>query len=255
MNADTDWAHRATNIGSAGHAGVTIAGWCYRLSGIGYSGMTEAALFGIAHGSNGRYLGLGFDNRFDSGAESDPYLAILNSQTGNSPFAGGDQPPFDEWFFAYMRTQTLAGGDAVFAEWSTDGSTWHTETVANGIEDSVQAEQVLIGRVGVGAANTVIGYYAYIHAYSSDIGETAARALFSASTPQNSPWAFWPLADNTDTGDDSGNSRTLTFNGSMTTETSPDLGGGGGPTVAGPLVGGRLVRGILTGGRLVGARA
>lgn len=230
LNADTDWANRTTNIGSVGHTDITLAGWFYRISaGQTFSTIQNKRLMGVGHGSNGRGLGLTLDTNFSSGTINDPRLAISNTQTGSTAFASS--PAFDTWFFAYLRCGDNAGTRTVWAEWSTDGSTWVSHSQVNGVESSVQAEQVLLGRWPVGETNTMVGHYAYFEAFGSDLGQTNARALFHKTATDASEWGFWPLADNTDTGDDSGNGRTLTFNGTLTTETSPvnppdGIGGG-----------------------------
>jgi hypothetical protein len=224
MDADTDWAHRAVNIGQVGHTDFGVGLWHYRTSaGQSYSTITEAGIVGVGHGSNGREVFLGFNNRFDSGAITDPYLAIGDSQTGLAAFDGADQPPFDTWFYIYLRGWDNGGTRTLTAEWSTDCSTWHSQSKANGVEGSVQAEQVLLGRRGVGDANTSNGWYAYLQVYGTDIGQSALRSACSKSASATSELGFWPLVDNTDTGDDSGNGNTITFNGTLSTEASPTL--------------------------------
>lgn len=222
LNADTDWLSITANLGGLGQCAFTIGVWHYRSSGVGTGATDSASIIGLSHSSNGRYQTSQFDNTFVSGAETDAKWSI--SSNGNRSQAGASDYdiPFDTWVFVVLRADTALG--TVYSEWSALGSsTWHSHSRTNIVENSVQGEVVMLGRSVVGDANTSQGYYAYCHAYDSDIGQTAARALKDASTPQNSPWAFWPLADNTDTGDDSGNARTITFNGTITTEASPTL--------------------------------
>lgn len=209
MNADTDWANRTTDLGGVGIANLTLAGWHYVTSGT----VTDYdAICGVSHASNGRFIALMRDNAFPS-----PHLSI-SDHVSETDFPS--DPPVNTWVFFIIRSG--AAGGTITGEWSSLGSsTWITATHTNGVEGSVQGNQVLLGRSLVGEAQTSKGNYAYWHAYDSEIGETASRALKDKTTPQNSPWAFWPLDDNTDTGDDSGNGRTITFNGSMTSETSP----------------------------------
>lgn len=221
LNADTDWLNRTTNLGDVGIADWTACGWYYRQSSLTYAQVSDSGICAVSNSSNGRYVTLAFDNRFDDGSNDDPYLCV-EDQIGNTPFAALDQPPFDTWVFFILRSGPAAG--TLTAEWSALGSgTWKTQTRTNNVEVSVQGEQFLLGRKVVGTAETAHGNYAYWHVYDSEIGQGPSRALKDASTPQNSPWAFWPLADNTDTGDDSGNGRDLTFNGTITSETSPNL--------------------------------
>jgi hypothetical protein len=237
LDADTDWANRNTNLGGLGISGWTLAGWCYRVSGVGYAATALSAICAVANTDNGRHVSLRYNNNFGSGTENDPQLIIEDNGGPVVTFgASDDQMPFDTWCFCYIRSG--ASGGTVEASWtSDDGDTWHTASGTNTTESSVQGNTVLLGRGNFGDAQTMRGYYAYWQAFGSDIGQTAARALITKSASDSTEWAFWRLASNTDTADTSGNSRTLTFNGSFTSEADPTIPGGGGFTPRSMLLG------------------
>lgn len=201
----------------------TMGVWHYRPSGIGYAATQESAILGVTHFSNGRYQKAGFDNAFVSGLETDARFCVESHGIRTAAAPPDDAMPFDTWVYVLLRADATPGG-TIYAEWSELGSgTWHSVSATNNVDVSALSEGVLIGRGEVATPQTAQGYYAYCHAYNSDIGQAAARALKDASTPQNSPWAFWPLANDTDTADTSGNGRTLSFSATFTTEASPSL--------------------------------
>ena len=237
LNSDSDYLSRTGGPASTGLVTYTLWCWVNRTSGVGYSAVTNGALIS-QEGNAGRYNSIKFDGRFDSGIEADPYLTI--SDAGSAvQFAALSQPPFDTWVFYVLTVSGTASVKTITVEWSALGSsTWHTQTHgAGGTENSITPANVLIGRVIVADANTCYGHYAYAGARAESMGETDRRALKTRTATASGDWAYWPLADNSDTLDTSGNSRTLTFNGTITTETSPDLGPPPPPPPPGPTPG------------------
>lgn len=223
FDADTDWVSLAVTIGGAGHVNFALGCWLYLEEFNDSAGVIAAG-----HLSNGRTLGLGCDTNFPT-----PRLCLGDSQTGFTSGAFGTQPALNGWVYAEFSSPNTTGG-TVTARYSPLGSsTVYTVTRANGVEASVQAQVVHINRFAVGNANGFTGGLraAYFRGYSGPTADDATFLAHKAATTGAGTLFFNPLADNTDTSDISGNGRTLTFNGTLTTVASPDLGGGADPIV------------------------
>lgn len=223
FDADTDWISLAINIGGAGHVNFALGAWLYLEEFNDSAGVIAAG-----HLSNGRTLGLGCDTNFPT-----PRLCLGDSQTGFTSGAFGTQPSLNGWIYAEFSSPNTTGG-TVTARYSPAGSsTVYTVTRTNGVESSVQAQVVHINRFAVGNANGFTGGLraAYFRGYSGPTADDATFLAHKAATTGAGTLFFCPLADNTDTSDISGNGRTLTFNGTLTSATSPDLGGGADPIV------------------------
>lgn len=149
------------------------------------------------------------------------------------------------WLY-YLLENSTVGQEAGYIKLSDLATATYIRR-ANDNAGSQYANELVFGN-DTTASFCVFGHYAYARAvYATDALTYAASDATIAGD-----WGFWPLADNTDTGDDSGNGRTLTFGGTLTSETSPTLGGGGGGDPVGGLLRGKLLGGgILTRGRLV----
>ena len=135
-------------------------------------------------------------------------------------------PVADTWYYVFVRAVNDASGFLI---------------VTGGIADSDDASfqqlelnllvEFAIGRISLGGdswdewANCVIAHARVWTANLSDAQLLTERDSATAVVTSNL-YADWPLADNTDTGDDSGNGYDLTFGGTLTTETGPSLGGG-----------------------------
>jgi hypothetical protein len=224
FNSDTDWISRSVNIGGAGHVNFALGGWFY-LEEYNDSGGILAA----GHSGNGRTLGVACNNAFPT-----PLVCLGDSQTGFTSGNFANQPPLNTWFYLEFSSPNTTGG-TVTARWAEYGTTTvRSVTRTNGVEASVQAEVVNVNRFQVGDANGFTGGMraAYVRGYSSPTADDATFLAHMADTAGVGTPFFWPLANNTDTGDISGNGRTATFNGTLTTEDSPDLSGGGGGSTA-----------------------
>lgn len=223
LYADTDYIGRAEQLGALGMSDFTMGVWHYRPSGIGYAATQESAILGVTHFSNGRYQKAGFDNFFVSGLETDARFCVESHGIGTPAAPPDDAMPFDTWVYVLLRADSTPGG-TIYAEWSELGSgTWHSISATNNVDVGAVSEGVLLGRGEITTAQTAQGRYAYCHVFNSDIGQASARALKGATGPTGSPWAFWRLADNTDTADTSGNGRTVSFSATFTSESDPAL--------------------------------
>lgn len=239
LSADGEYFQRgsipsggAGTLSEGGFADFFMGVWLYRATAdVTYA--TTAAGF-ILHGQAGaREVGLGFNSAgaalgdlnlqaiYNSGGGTGtPYL--FTGMTGNSHL--------DQWvyyFFYEDSGNNLVAGYILYS----DLATAITNSYVNDNAGSQYVNTLTIGSDSGGAA-VVAGDYAYARAVA-DAGLTASDILAYANSDATiaGDWGFWPLADNTDTGDDSGNARTLTFTGTLTSESSPTFGGGGGPTI------------------------
>jgi hypothetical protein len=68
---------------------------------------------------------------------------------------------------------------------------------------------------------------AYVRVWDAELSDAELLDERDSTTPVRTSnlRADWPLANNTDNGDDSGNGYDLTFGGTLTTETGPSIGG------------------------------
>ncbi len=213
FDSDADWISLALDIGGAGHVNFTLEGWFYLEE---YN--DSAGILTASHGGNGRAVRLLCDNDFPT-----PRVALGDSQTGQLHFTA--QPPLNTWVFLQLSSPNTTGG-TLTGRWSELGSdTVNTVTRTNGVEASVQAQQVLINRKGVGDANGFTGGLraAYVRGYTGPSSESEFLARKTSTAPTGALF-WWDLDDNTDTADQTGNGRTATFNGALTTAASPDFG-------------------------------
>ena len=229
INADSEYLRRSS-IPSGGAGTLTDGGftnffvgvWCYRPSSGNTIGLTSGGY--LLHGkSSAREIKLGFDNTFGAGTAADPLLQVIFNSGGGSgatqTFAGANF--LDEWVYYFLLDNSVDGMVAGYIRLS-DLNTAVTITRANDNAGSQYINTLTIGNEDT-SANCVMGNYAYARAiYGTGIDVTDAKA-FAASSAPGSDWAFWPLADNTDTGDDSGNSRDLTFSAGLSSESDPSL--------------------------------
>lgn len=232
LNADADYLSRAaTGLAATGLITYTVWCWHRRSSGVGYALVSDAGVLSL-EGNAGRFNGLRYDNTFSSGVEADPRLTIGDSG-GETDFAStparadgyvDDEPPFDVWCFFVKTVAGPAGSSTITVEWSTESSsTWHTQTRAAGTEGSITPSTLLFGRALTADAQCSQGYYSYAGARSEFLDETPRRDLKSRVAAAAGDWAYYRLANNSDTADTSGNGRTITFNGTITSEGDPTI--------------------------------
>lgn len=227
LDADTDYAGRGS-IPSGGAGTLTegaftdfYAGvWLYRPTAGNSYALTAGGY--VLHGNaSAREIGIYFNSA--GSTLDDPQLTMRwDSGGGSGSVVFPDQPPRDAWVYYCM----MSDATDMIAAWRELGSdTWHSMTASNTNAGSQYINTLTIGNLA--AHNTVVmGHYAYARAVDASKTLSEALAYSKSAVAEAGDWGFWPLDDNTDTADDSGNSRTLTFGGSLTSETSPTLDGG-----------------------------
>lgn len=232
LNAETEYVQRASIPGSGDAARLCDGGFKNTFAGVWLmrpSATSTAALTGdgsVIHCQAGaRYVNLGFNN---AGAVlADKQLTIIFNSGGgggsSQNFAGYFGDDFlDEWVYFFVFDNATDGQTAGYILLS-DLNTAVTLVRANDNATSQFTHTLSFANYNSGDA-VLLGHYAYGRArFASGITLDDVKA-WAASDAPDSDWGFWPLADNTDTGDDSGNSRDMTFNGTITSESSPSLG-------------------------------
>ena len=232
LDLDTEYIERgsipsggAGTLSQGGFADFFAGVWLYRPSSTATYALTAAG--SIIYGqASARQIILGFNSAGSN-------LVDLNLQaTYNS--GGGAGTPYlfplhtgadflDEWmyyFFYEDASNNLVAGYIQLSNLAVAVS----NSYANDNAGSQYINTLTFGNES-GHTATVLGYYAYARARDSaaSAGDVLTYAASGATIAGD--WGFWPLDDNTDTTDDSGNARTLTFGGTLTTQTSPSLGG------------------------------
>jgi len=234
IDADTEYAERA-GIPSGG-AGTLSAGgfadffagvWLYRPSASATYALTAAG--SIIHCQAGaREVIVGFNSA--GSALADLNLQIIYNSGGGTGtpylFAGHTGASFlDEWVYYFIyedASNNLVGGYILLS----DLATAVTNSYANDNAGSQYVNSLTFGNdSGHGAC--VLGYYAFGRARDSAASPANVLTYAASDATIAGDWGFWALGNNTDTADTSGNGRTLTFGGTLTTQTSPTLGGGG----------------------------
>lgn len=234
VDADTDRIYRsgmADSVFSDGaFANCGTGVWLYRpTSGNSYSLTSEGCI--ISYVSGAREIKLGFDGTFGSGTAADPQLQIIFNSGGGTgatqTFTGANF--LDEWVYYFIYED---GTDQVAGYIQLSAPTTVVKiTRANDNAGSQYINDFGVGNYANSGGFAVMGHYAYArHRYGgATITDSTIIAWAADSATISGDTGFWPLADNTDTGDDSGNSNTLTFGGTLSSESDPTLGGGSGP--------------------------
>lgn len=237
LDADTEYIRR-TGIPSGGAGTLSGGGfsdffagvWVYRPSATATYALTAAG--SIIHCQAGaREVVLGFNSA--GAALADLNLQIIYNSGGGAgtpaTFSGHTGASFlDEWVYYFIYEDSSNNQVAGYILLS-DLNTAVTLSRANDNAGSQYVNTLTFGNTGTSAVT--LGHYAFARAVA-DATLTASDVLAYAADDATiaGDWGFWALGDNADTADTSGNGRSLTFNGTLTSETSPTLGGGGGPT-------------------------
>lgn len=238
LDADTEYLRRSSipsggagTLSDGGFTNFFVGVWCYRPSSGNSHNLTADG--GIIHLLAGaREMVIGFDNNFGSGTAADPNLRILFNSGGGT---GADQDFtsanfLDEWVYYFILDNSTDGQIAGYIKLS-DLATAVTITRTNDNAGSQYINELTFGNNGGSAV--AMGWYAYARAvYGTGLTVTDALAYAASDVQDAGDWGFWPIVDSADTGDDSGNGRTLTFNGTLTDEDSPNLGTAPTPTFA-----------------------
>lgn len=235
FDTDTDYAER-TGIPDGGAGTLTLGGfasffvgvWNYRpSSGNSYAGTSEGYLIGMLSGA--REMKLGYNNNFGAGGASDPLLQVIFNSGGGTlsaqTFAGANF--LNEWVYYFLladATNQTAGYIRL-----SDLATATTIVRANDNAGSQYTNTLTLGSRAVHDA-TVFGHYAYGRARDSNTTVANALTYAASNASIGGDWGFWDFDNNADGADTSGNGRTMTLAGTITTETSPTLSGGPPPS-------------------------
>lgn len=233
LDADTESLRRSSipsggagTLSGGGFSDFFVGVWLYRPSSVATYNTTSGGAI-IHFQASAREMKLGYDGTFGAGGPGDPLLQIIFNSGGGTgatqTFSGANF--LDEWVYYFIYENSSNQQVAGYIRLS-DLSTAVTISRANDNAGSQYINTLTFGNDDGGTSVGVAGHYAYARARGG-AGITPADVLAWAadSAPVSGDWGFWPLDSNTDNVDDSGNSRNLTFNGTLTSETSPTLGG------------------------------
>lgn len=233
LNADTEYLRRSSipsggagTLSDGAFTNCFVGVWAYRDSGTVTKALTEYGAI-IHFQSGAREVKLGYDNNFVDGSASDCRLHIIFNSGGGAgtPQTFTSAAFFDEWVYYFIVENSTDGQIAGYIKLS-DLATAVTITRANDNAGSQYINTLTFGNDS-GGGTVAAGWYAYGRAvYGTGMDETTALTYAASDVAEAGDWGFWPIVDNADTGDDSGNGRDLTFNGTLSSESSPTLGGG-----------------------------
>lgn len=233
IDADTEYAERsgipsggAGTLSQGGFSDFFAGVWVYRPASTTYA---LSAAGSIIHcQADAREVIVGFNS---AGANlADLNLQIIYNSGGGTGtpflFTGHTGSSFlDEWVYYFIyedASNNLVGGYILLS----DLATAVTNSYANDNAGSQYVNSLTFG-CDAGHANAVLGYYAYGRARDSAASPANVLTYAASDATIAGDWGFWEMGSNSDTADTSGNGRTLTFGGTLTSETSPTLGGGG----------------------------
>lgn len=206
--------------GTFGFCNFGIGVWVYRpSSGNSYSLTSDGYI--ISGKSGAREIRVGFDNTFGVGDATAPLLnVVFNSGGGTGSVQTFASANFlDEWvyYFFYESGGTHHAGYIRLSSPTTVVKISRTN-------DNAASQYINTLTFGNGPDNDAVtmGNYAFARAKNvAGLTDADIIAWAASNAPIAGDWGFWPLVDNSDTGDDSGNARTLTFNGTLSSESSP----------------------------------
>jgi len=232
LDADTEYLRRSS-IPSGGAGTLSDGAFTNCFVGIWVYRDSATATYALSNGSpiihfqaGAREVALGFNS---AGAVlADLNLRILFNSGGGggadqnfASYAGDDF--LDEWVYYFILDNSTDGQIAGYILLSDLNNVAESITRANDNAGSQYINTLTFGNDSGGSV-AVAGWYAYGRAQYGTGFTTADALAWAANDAPDSDWGFWPIVDNADTGDDSGNGRDLTFNGTLTSESSPTLG-------------------------------
>jgi len=232
LNADTEGAYRASipsggagTLSDGAFTNCFVGVWVYRPSATTTYALTAGGSL-IDFQAGARQVALGFNSA--GSLLSDLNLQITFNSGGGTgavqtfaSHAGDDY--LDEWVYYFILDNATSGQIAGYILKSALGSIADSITRTNDNAGSQFINTLTFGNVSA-LSTAAMGNFAFARArYASGI--TTANVLTAAASDSaiGGDWGFWPLADNADTGDDSGNARDLTFTAGLSSETSPVL--------------------------------
>jgi hypothetical protein len=170
------------DIGAEGHADFVIEGLVMFLG----NSPTDCFM-GLRHTGNGRALMVQCNNVFDTYD-----VALGDTQTGITNWA--TPPILNTWLHVTIQATTTAGTDTVRATWKEAedlGATRYAVTRANGIENSVQGQQVFIGGLAQGDGNATGARFQYIRARTGNLADGVVDGHEQDTDASGGTWAFW----------------------------------------------------------------
>lgn len=184
-------------------------------------GFGNSNFLGIRHSSNGRGVIVGMNNTFEVYA-----LGPRDTQTGHTAWA--TQPPANAWVHVTLQCSSIAGGDQIRATWALAEGVDDTRTAAtraNGVENSVQGQQVFVGGIETGPVGQGTMRVQHVRARTGNLADAVVDG--HRHDTDTSGWAYWWKF--VDAGGGALGVQDLTGNGRTPTIT-------GGSFVAGPVV-------------------
>lgn len=227
INADAEYLRRSSipsggagTLSDGAFANMFVGVWLYRDSaGQTYGTTSEGAIIHLQSGA--RECKLGFDNTFGAGTAADPLLQVIFNSGGGTgsvqTFASANF--LDEWvyYFFYESGGSQVAGYIRFS----DLNTAVTISRANDNAGSQYVNTLTFGNAS-GGGFCAGGTYAFARArYASGITIANVKAWAAMDAADAGDWGFWPIVDNADVGDDSGNARDLTFSAGLDSGDSP----------------------------------
>lgn len=211
LNGSTDQLSRTANLPAASTA-WSACGWALRAA----DRNDYSALCWLSGVAGAAYSGIGFT--------SDGTTLASFATTDEDAFS--TQPTQGLWF-KWAITQS---GTTLTAYWSPDGSA----TVYTATSTAGNFTPTLLSFGNDGTGFFLNGSLAYVRAWQDAMNQAQFEAEWASTTTvrtTNHLW-HWRLNNNTDTADLSANGYNPTVGGTLTTETGPSIGGGGGSTQA-----------------------
>jgi len=251
-DSDSEYARRgsipsggAGTLSEGGFSDCFVGKWVYRDSGVAtYATTAEGAIIHFQAGA--REMKLGYDGNFGAGTAADPRLQVIfNSGGGTGATQTFTSANFlDEWVYYFIYENASNDQVAGYIRLA-DLNTAVTISRANDNAGSQYINTLTFANDDAGTSIGVAGHYAFGRARAqNNISASNVLAWAASDATASGDWGFWPCADNTDTGDDSGNGRDLTFSAGLTSESSP--------TLAASTIVASLLAGLVGGGRLLG---
>lgn len=212
FSASGDYAKRTANLPDI--QTFTISGWVkLRDTPSAYS-----YFMGIedADSSSSKFALLGYSTT------NDPDDAWQFS-TQNELYNWNPDPAVDTWYYFFIRSsEDIDFVEAGFCD--IDDTSFQKST-----QRSLGVGAFTPARISLGNDSWdewTDCAIAYVRVWDAQLSDAELLDERDSATPVRTSGLRmdWPLANNTDTGDDSGNGYDLTFGGTLTSETSPDLG-------------------------------
>lgn len=180
FSSNTSGAIFTFDIGDVGQSDFVIQALARFPAGTG-----NARFLGIRHSSNGRANSIGCNNVFEVYA-----YGAADTNTGHTVWAV--QPPVNTWLHVTLQCTTIAGGDTIRATWALAEGVDDTRTAltrANGVENSVQGQQVFVGGMEHGTVGQGAMRVQHVRARTGNLDNAVVDAQRHATDV--SGWAYW----------------------------------------------------------------